>query len=301
MKTIHRVAMVCILLLNIYITGNFVLFLLFWEYDFFEYEQVSTDITDFQPRYEEDGIIATRYLEDKISIAQSFLDNTEAFRIVGMHKDGDTIPTDKTDMIGDWSEADSHVFWGYANRWLPHYKDTFSPLEISTQIKPHVDTIFYSPDSLLCVALVIVEKKYAKIKGYEDEKNGFDGLSLVGWRENKDQRFRIYANGQLYLVAFPNYEGVLLDLKRYYFENIIRNINPRYLSAEPYKYGVNDPRFFETAAEFKKNDRGEYNMIYDGNKKFNLYSNTPEYVNRKVSEEEKARLRTPLKKLTVGY
>ncbi len=256
----------------------------------------------FEEKHKGNGIMTPRYIEDKISIAQSFLDFAESFRIDRRHDEGDSIPPEKTDMINNWVEAGLSFVSGYAKRWRPDIKMySYSPLEMSAQIKPQVDTIFYSPDSLLCVVLVIVERKFAKIKGYEDKRDGFDGLELSGWRENKDQRFRIYPTGQQGFNYFPKYEDVSLNLKLYYFEEIIGNNNPKYFGAEPYKYGVNDPRFFETAPEFKKNDKGEYNMMYDLDEKYYLYTDTPEYVNRKVTEEEKARLRTPLKKLTVGY
>ncbi len=256
----------------------------------------------FKEMHKGNGIMTPRYLEDKISIAQSVLDFAESFRIDRRHDEGDSIPPEKTDMIGEWFEAGSSNVSSYARRFRQGtYEISYSPLEMSNQIKPQVDTIFYSPDSLLCVALVIIETKYAKIKGYKDARDGFDGMKLSGWRENKDQRFRIYPNGQSGFLGFPKYEDVSLALKLSYFIEIIGNTNTRYFGAEPYKYGVNDPRFFETAPEFKKNDKGEYNMMYFWDEKYYLYTDTPEYVNRKVTEEEKDRLRAPLKKLTVGY
>lgn len=144
---------------------------------------------------------------------------------------------------------------------------------MSTQITPMVDTIFYSRDSLLCIALIIVSEHYDQIAGIIDEEVGFTGMGVVGQRDSINQRFRIFPMEGV-LDSWPDYESLSKDLQKFYTKEA---------TIDDTKYGANDPRIFESAHRFKKNSDGEYYFEYDHGEKKDFYSNTPQYLNRKIN------------------
>lgn len=210
--------------------------------------------------YKGDGVMTPRYIEDKASISRSIVDTIEAYRISMMYEAGDSVPEDKEEFVGyKWNPYSSDLYF-YARRKDEVIEDVVpSPMETQTQLNVFTDTIFYSADSLLCFALIVIENKFDDIPGLEYPQNGWDGFSLIGIRDSINQPFMIYPREHVRFCGFLSYRELVDNLRFFYFKEIVgdskKTFDKRLIE---YRYGANDPRFFETAPDFYRNEKGKY-------------------------------------------
>lgn len=196
--------------------------------------------------------IDTVYNRDKNHIADAYIDNVEAIRISRRNKAQHTQYKDP-----------ANIYLPYAVRYnTQSMKYEGSPLPTSEQISVNTDTIVYSPDSLLCVALVSIDNHFADIPPYEPERvrsGKYDGRALIGYRNNLRNQFNIYPFDIYTVIGFDNPEIVKNILMNYYFYGIVGKTGPSGSNIEGMEYtcGIGDPKFFDNAPNFLKNN-GKY-------------------------------------------
>ena len=195
------------------------------------------------------------YLKDKHHIEQAYIDNVEfSRRALLWHKDGYTLnPVCENYMFNELPDCLSvysiNVFAGYASYFDDEHKlHRAIPKPTNEWLEVEVGSISYSADSLKCVALVTVRDKSPLFtKGRKKDINQYDGYAIIGIRDDKNKSFKIYPEGFLELWDCPSKSLAIWELKAGYY-NLKGKYTPQ--SGVKYSYGINDPRFFETAHEF---------------------------------------------------
>lgn len=238
--------------------------------------------------YRGNGIMTPRYIEDKASISKSIIDNIESYRISELYDEGKKIPEDQMDMIG-YGDYQHVTLYGYSHRYNEVTGDAIpSPKDMRTQLNVITDTIFYSADSLLSFAFVVVERNYDNFPVIEKKEHTYDGFGVIGVRDSINQRFKVYPVNMVTFYDDPSYKWIVSSLRKFYFKEIKNSIGVG-LNDEEIKhiYGVNDPRFFEDDPFFLRYENGLYNFQVWYNRYFNkkteeyiFYSNTPEYLKK---------------------
>jgi len=205
--------------------------------------------------------------KDAQQLSNSFISNVEKIRevIVSTEKSG-------IDYTGEIDPA--NVFLPYAIRFntnLDRYQA--SPIPTYKQISVGADTIVYSSDSLLCVALLVIKNHFTDMYPFEtDRKDGYyyDGRAVIGCRDTITEPFQIYPFTIFAIIAYNNIDEVSEDLKRFYFHDIVGLLAPTgtNLEGDIYTRSLSDPDFFTEAPNFKLNEFGEFKFKYylKGNK-----------------------------------
>ncbi|MDE5554513.1 MAG: hypothetical protein K2J10_04955 [Muribaculaceae bacterium] len=228
------------------------------------------------------------YLRDKYHIEQAFLDNVETIRRELLwHPDGFTYNSVFEDLPDSLNIYSSSIFGGRAFYWDYDRKKFFTvPRPANEWLEVEVGSISYSADSLKCVALVTVRDKSPN---FTNRKGGinYDGYAIIGLRDSKDKSFKIYPEGFMAVLDYPFKFEAMWDLKRYY-NNLRGNYTPQ--SDVKYSYGINDPRFFETAHEFSWIDSlGMYwcetNLVRGRRVPYIFYSNQDSTIDKHLFVE----------------
>jgi len=200
----------------------------------------------------------TVYSKDAHQIENTFISNVEEIRKLIAEKDSFE--------AGSLPDIDpKELFMPYALRYNQKYlRYEASPVVTSKQITVNVDTIVYNRDSLLCVALICIEKHYTNIYPYEPKGNYYDGKAVIGCRDSINSPFKLYPFLILDIVSYENKKDVCRDLRRYYFVDIAGHLAPggTNLEGDIYPCGLSSPDFFTVAPEFKLNKYGEYKFKY---------------------------------------
>lgn len=214
--------------------------------------------------------VDTLYEKDKIDIAKTFTKNVEAIRL-SMDNDNHKIHSSF-----DGDPDPENIYTPYAIRY--NYKTekfVASPLPTSEQISTYTTSIVYSSDSLLCVAFIVIDNHFTDLYPYEKDRidNGpYDGRALIGYRQNLNERFKIYPFDIYTILGMDEIGFVTYLLRSYYFHDIIGQRGPAGTNIEgiEYKYGIGDPKFFYKAPNFIKNKQGKYKFEYyrEGDKFF---------------------------------
>lgn len=225
---------------------------------------------------------------DKQNISQAFIDNVEYFR---RFRDYSGRLNDSLEIKHPNSQWDpANFFIPYASRYSLDKDDYInSPLPTQTQITITVDTIMYNTDSLFCIAFVCIYSHYDDIKGIEQNcrvGREYDAKSIIGFRENINDTFKIYPLETCNAIGFPDCESAIKMLKELYFDELIGSRLPFIFETGEYKYNLNNPQIFNTIL-FKKNSK--YPELYNfqlyrnlGNiKEYNYYSNQSDSVKAK--------------------
>ena len=218
--------------------------------------------------------INTLMSKDAPQIENTFISIVESIRQTIAGKDSFEIYSTK-----DLDPA--NFFLPYAIRY--NYKNNryeASPFITSKQITVNVDTIVYNRDSLLCVALLGIEKHYMDLHPYEAKgmtEISYDGRVVIGCRDSINSPFKIFPFMMLSIVGYEDIDIVYKDLKNYYFHNIVGKIAPMGTNMEGdiYTCGLSDSTFFIDAPVFKLNKFGDYKFKYylKGDKEFSyIYS-----------------------------
>lgn len=208
---------------------------------------------------------------DARQIENTFISIVESFR--------KTIAANDSSGTNSSEEIDpANFFSPYAIR-LNHQTLEYeaSHFITSKEITVNVDTIVYSKDSLLCVALIGIEDHYANL--YIKQKNmyPYDGRAVIGCRDSIDSPFQIYPFLKFAIIGYGSLNEVFKDLRYYYFIDIVGDGGPTGTNLEGYIYtnGLGNPNFFIDAPNFKRNEYGEYKFKYylDGDKEvpYNYY------------------------------
>lgn len=191
-------------------------------------------------------------------IAQAFITNVEEIRIAKLEHDK--------------NEEGGKVFWDPLNIFYPYaveqVHDTGKIVAFNipcTQfISVSVDTIRYSPDSLLCVALLIINDHYTN-KYYKERKgNVYDGVAVIGYRENVNSGFQLFPMDKLVVHSFPEPREVQCILRRFYFNDIIASGGASGTNRQGLEYtcGIGDDNFFKYSPDFMLNEYLDYNFKY---------------------------------------
>ncbi len=94
------------------------------------------------------------------------------------------------------------------------------------QFTTFVDTIFYSPDTLKLISL-IVERAPCNIgAGYpfQERKENcfyFNGFAFIGYRESPKTQWNLYVHDQCRASSFGDYKTVINLLREYFLDNIL--------------------------------------------------------------------------------
>jgi hypothetical protein len=208
-------------------------------------------------------------IRDRQEIAKSFMINVEYYR-------------------KNFDEDDpSGIFYDYARRYKDNIRltDVPSPLPTDSQITAKVGKIYYRKDSLCCVALLAIRSHYDRIPGLADkspEGDDYDSFPLIGAREKKTDRFKIYVFGRTHYIFWSSYEKALIAMNSDLTQTW--NTYTNLITGENCSWNVDDPEFFETAPEFRKYRDGYLFEYEKGDKriiKMDYLSNRPDSIIRK--------------------
>lgn len=196
--------------------------------------------------------------KDEQQISNAFIINVEAIR-------KELISPDNSSS----GELDyENVFLPYAVRYnLKEQKYQASPFPTSKQISVRVDTVVYSTDSLLCVALLDIENHYSDVSPFEKIRDGkvfYDGKAIIGHRDSISDPFQIFPINIFSVMGYDNRDAVHNLMRRYYFFDIVGKSTPAGTNIEGdiYKYGIGSPEFFVEAPNFKRNKYDDYKFKY---------------------------------------
>ena len=222
---------------------------------------------------------------DKKHIIQAFINNVEAIRKgVSCHLEIelDSLP----EPLPCYSD-ECFAFYAF-------YSDEKNELHAQTMpvfdyLNVNIEQLHYSADSLKCVALVTVgyEKKLIQHGVYGDGKQVYDGLPIIGIRDSTSHQFKIYPMNVTSFHGFPYRKQVARLLRKFYYN--LKGSTPSTANI-PYKYGINQPEFFETAYEFSWIDSlnlywGETYMVPGGRRvPYRFYSNQDSTINKNLCE-----------------
>ena len=208
-------------------------------------------------------------IRDRQEIAKSFIINVEYYR-------------------KNFDEVDpANFFKYYARRFKDNIRNTNvpSPLPTDSQITAKVGKIYYRKDSLCCVALLAIRRHYDRIPGLADdspEGDKYDSFPLIGAREKKTDRFKIYAFGREHFGNWQSYDEAFIVLNSDLTQTW--NTDWNLITRENWSWNVDDPEFFETAPEFRKYRDGYLFEYEKGDKriiKMDYLSNRPDSIIRK--------------------
>lgn len=208
-------------------------------------------------------------IRDRQEIAKSFIINVEYYR-------------------KNFDEVDpANFFKYYARRFKDNirYTNVPSPLPTDSQITAKVGKIYYRKDSLCCVALLAIRRHYDRIPGLADdspEGDKYDSFPLIGAREKKTDRFKIYAFGRESYCNWQSYDEAFIVLNSDLTQTW--NTDWNLITRENWSWNVDDPEFFETAPEFRKYRDGYLFEYEKGDKriiKMDYLSNRPDSIIRK--------------------
>ena len=208
-------------------------------------------------------------IRDRQEIAKSFIINVEYYR-------------------KNFDEVDpANFFKYYARRFKDNIRNTNvpSPLPTDSQITAKVGKIYYRKDSLCCVALLAIRRHYDRIPGLADdspEGDKYDSFPLIGAREKKTDRFKIYAFGRAHYCNWQSYDEAFIVLNSDLTQTW--NTDWNLITRENWSWNVDDPEFFETAPEFRKYRDGYLFEYEKGDKriiKMDYLSNRPDSIIRK--------------------
>ena len=208
-------------------------------------------------------------IRDRQEIAKSFMINVEYYR-------------------KNFDEVDpANFFKYYARRFKDNIRNTNvpSPLPTDSQITAKVGKIYYRKDSLCCVALLAIRRHYDRIPGLADdspEGDKYDSFPLIGAREKKTDRFKIYAFGREHYCNWQSYDEAFIVLNSDLTQTW--NTDWNLITRENWSWNVDDPEFFETAPEFRKYRDGYLFEYEKGDKriiKMDYLSNRPDSIIRK--------------------
>lgn len=213
------------------------------------------------------------YQRDKEQIATCFIDNVEYFRLFLRYEYDAKIYLDSMKIISDeYYKQYPQAKWDAANFFEPYatryslVKDNYvnSPLPTIDQLKVTTDTIFYNKSGLLCVAFLVIENKYSKIKGLEDARNSdrrFDARAMIGYRLTTDSLFKMYPLEKHIVTGYRNFEEATNILKDLYCNHLIGiGSTGSVYEGLTFKQNIGDKDFFEKSPYFQKYDSITYNF-----------------------------------------
>lgn len=196
--------------------------------------------------------------KDEQQISKAFIINVEAIRIELTSPDG----------CRNGNLDYENVFLPYAIRYnIEEQKYQASPFPTFRQISVSVDTVVYSKDSLLCVALLDIENHYTDVSPFEKIRDGkvfYDGKAMIGYRDSIGKPFQIFPFNIFSVMGYDNRDAVHNLMRRYYFFDIVGKSTPAGTNIEGdiYKYGIGSPEFFVEAPNFKRNKYDDYKFKY---------------------------------------
>lgn len=188
------------------------------------------------------------YRRDKYHIEHAFLSNVEAGRLLmNNHLEGfewkelyeglpDSLP--KYDIEG----YTKYLF--YRDKINRSYHARKTPT--CEWLDVRVENISYSSDSLKCVALCTVCDMYDINSDYDIS---YDGIAISGIRESKSEQFKIYIMKCMTYVNWYTTRNELAQYFKHFYKRSLKGVYGRAPNG-PYKYGINNPKFFETAGDF---------------------------------------------------
>ena len=188
------------------------------------------------------------YSRDKYHIEHAFLSNVEALRLLmDKHAEGVIWEDLYNDLPDSLPLYDGDGYFKYV-----FYRDeldrNYCARKTSTceWLDVRIENISYSTDSLKCVALCTVCDMYDINSDYDIS---YDGIAISGIRESKSEPFKIYVMPYMKLLYIKTTRNVAAaELKHQYFKSIVGGYGTA--PNGPYKYGINNPKFFETAGDF---------------------------------------------------
>ena len=252
--------------------------------------EIEDFVSDALPR----SVASEQVMLDKRNISQSYIDNVEYSRLF-------TDFSNNSDTAKYLNKKHPHSqcncgrpYMAYASRWrLDFVQEVNSPLPTNSQLTVTVEDIYYSTDSLFCVALICLYSHYAKIEGLEDMCDAgreYSAEALIGYRDSISQQFKIYPFGPFHTIGFESCRSAMAHLRHMYFNDLKGSyMGQLYYDAsdennvDDYEFNLKDPQFFSSRI-FKKDDlqKGCYNFqLYESRGKifeYQCFSNQPDSI-----------------------
>ncbi|MDE6547407.1 MAG: hypothetical protein K2L22_00235 [Muribaculaceae bacterium] len=202
-----------------------------------------------------------RYRMDKATIERSYLDNIESVRLSQRLKEGFVV---NEDSINPEITNGYFIYTSYALRPRHDHKREAYPIRTDARIALSADTITYSRDSLLCMALVIVKVRNDYNPDFEIPSDScrYDGRAIIVMRKNKDCPFYLFPMMTWSMLGSQSYIITRRELRNFYFNRITSDGN--------HPCGIGDLDFFNTAQDFIKDSIGRYKFetFYDLGKRY---------------------------------
>lgn len=201
--------------------------------------------------------LTLRYMKDKESIASMFIDNVEAFRLAILQEE----KTGK-EVVSSWDPA--NFFSPYAIVYdAKEEKFVASDITANVRLKVSTDSIFYSKDSLLAVAIVTIQEYNSEDFQMQVHSSQFDAKGLLCCRKDIKERFSIYPFEIWSIFDYDNREDASRDLIYIYTHKLKGLGIPAGTVGGRNKYlgNVTDSSFFESAI-FNKSKEGKYFFQY---------------------------------------
>lgn len=188
------------------------------------------------------------YRRDKYHIEHAFLSNVESLRLLMSNHPkvitGRSWYKGLPDSLPKYDGEGYFQYVFYRDNLDSGYRARKTPT--CEWLDVRIENISYSADSLKCVALCTVCDMYDIKSDYDIS---YDGIAISGIRESKSEPFKIYIMPYMMLVYIRSTRNVgAAELKHQYFKSIVGGYGTA--PNGPYKYGINNPKFFETAGDF---------------------------------------------------
>lgn len=188
--------------------------------------------------------------EHKVGIEKSFIENIEYYRVSAVA--GERL-IDPANFFEPFSVRYNIVKEAYVG----------SPKATDQQLSVNAEEIIYSNDSLFCLALVILEKKYDSVPELQPliSNRRFSGKAIIGYRSKQGDKFSIYPLSEFSVAGMDSYAKTKSILKDFYFSKL-HGTGRSGSIYEGIRFGQNvgDKNFFKKSPYFKRHDSGLYNF-----------------------------------------
>lgn len=129
-----------------------------------------------------------------------------------------------------------------------NYFEPYSKIDFT----PHIDTIYYSADSLKAFAILVIEK--IRANGLNTK---FDARGLICYRKEKTADFNVYPVSEYSAIAYDTYGDAVRIIIECYTRKLSRKKDN---FGDKFRYNVDDKEFWSKSLYFKK--VGDGNVYY---------------------------------------
>lgn len=196
-------------------------------------------------------------VRDSADISDKFYEQTEYFRLYyPLNREVDSVYYENHPGTDDRYQLD--CFYPFMCAYNSENASSInSPWPTRDMITVETEGIYYSNDSLLCVAIVSIRAGYRLENGVSFGPAGrykYSGMALLGCRAVKEERFKIF--------PYTFYNTLSMDSREEVVGYVLNGY--KHISNNQFFYtkDLGEEGFFETSPPFQKRSDGHYVMEY---------------------------------------